>query len=223
MGSDTGRFSWETSWHRFFNFEVFLIRNCQSCFLVQSHIVETPHIPQNLIWSRGWFFLWIHQKPNLWFPEKRNAFCIRKKLLCLRGCLLQKKKQTTNQKNPHSQTTITKNKPEKPKPIHRQTHTPDSSHWNYFSLPSDYHILQSNSLVVRKEYFLFMKTNPSWRYLIIFYFIKCWMTQAVWWYLWNWLFKFTDWSEWFEMCYRLKSFLIILVKLVSLLNLTTVQ
>lgn len=116
------------SWHSFSNFEVFLNRECQSCVLVQSHIVDRHHIPQNLIWSQGLFFLVNSSKTKSLISRKEECFLHQKK-----SCFLYEAafyKDPTSKKS----ATTTKNKPEKPKPIHTHTHThPHSTHWNYLS------------------------------------------------------------------------------------------
>lgn len=125
MGSDTGRFSWEASWHSLSNFEVFLIRDCQSCFLVQSHIVDRHHIPQNLIWSQGLVFLVNSSKTESLISRKEECILHQEKaVLSTRVPSTKNCNQPINQqKNPTpKEQQQQKNKTEKPKPIHKHTH-----------------------------------------------------------------------------------------------------
>lgn len=120
MGSDTGRFSWEASWHNLSNFEVFLIRDCQLCFLVQSHIVDRHHIPQNLIWSQGLVFLVNSSKTESLISRKEECILHQEKAVlstrlpstknCNQPTNQQKtptpkeQQQKTKQKNPNQYT-----------------------------------------------------------------------------------------------------------------------
>lgn len=107
-------------------------------------------IPQNLIWSWGLFFLVNSPKTNTTTPHHPP--------------------QQPNKKQTHTQTTTNQTRK-----TQINTHTTESSHCNYSSLPSDYCILQGNSLVLRKKYFMFI--SPSWGPSIIFHFVQCWMTR----------------------------------------------
>lgn len=73
MGSGTWMFSWEAPWHSFSNSEAFLIRDCQSCFSVQSHVVDRQHFPQNIIQSWGLIFLVNSSKPKPLISRKDSS------------------------------------------------------------------------------------------------------------------------------------------------------
>lgn len=129
MGSDTGRFAWEASWHSFSNFEVFLIRDFQSWFLVQSHRVDRHHIPQNLIWSSDLVFLVNSSKNKSLIFRKEECFLHQEKA-ALSMRLPSTKKHPTN-KPPH----LNNNNKKQTRKTQTNTRTADSSHWNYFTLP----------------------------------------------------------------------------------------
>lgn len=129
------------------------------------------HSPEsNTVQRLAFYFFssWIHEEQSLWSPEQRNTFCTRKKLFCLQVCLQTNNKKQTG--NPTPRLPVT----------------------GAISLCSLFIILQGKTLVVREEYSLFMKTNLFMKALISFYEVLN-DTKAVWWSLWDRLFKLTDW------------------------------
>lgn len=162
---------------------------------MQSHVVDRHHFSRNLIQSWGLIFLVKSSKPKPLISRKKYSASGK------RCFTLSKKAQETNQPTPRPKQT--KNQSRKPKPVHAKPHTTDFSHWNCFSL-------------------IIMKASPSWRYSIVFYFLKHRMTEAVWWCLWKGLQAHRlFWLIWNVL--EAQMIWVILPKLVRLLNLKTVQ
>lgn len=101
IGSDRWMFSWEAPWHSFSNSQAFLIRDCQSHFSMQSHIVDRHRFPQNLIQS--WCLIFLVNSPNPKPLISRKNYSASGK----RCFALSKKvpKNQTNQPTPHPKQT----------------------------------------------------------------------------------------------------------------------
>lgn len=166
-------FSWEAPWHSFSNSEAFLIRDCQSRFSVQSHIAYRHHFPQNLIQSSGLVFLVNSSKPKPLMSRKDSSASGKR-------CFALSKKAPINKPKNHTQDEQ-KTKPENPSQS-TQKHTQDFSHWNYFSLLSDYH--EDKSSIKVFNCLLFYKVRNDTSCLMMFVELTLQAHRSVW-IVWN--------------------------------------